>query len=205
MPGDNAAAVVAGERRRFRCWKRRSPRCPSREEVPAHRTPLPHSRPVHSASRPSRVTPRAFTVELPFTDRLVGSAEFVYQLMLRTNRSHYARVKTRLPGKKLSVSKRGYARRRKAAYVQRNTLRTSNVQVALGAAGKCPRRRAAVRARPGGFALWSKRGPARKTADSAERRCRCPTVVAQPGAAKLQQLHHVPVMLRCSGAGPPAR
>ena len=41
--------------------------------------------------------------------------------------------------------------------------------------------------------------------DSAERRCRCPTVVAQPGAAKLQQLHHVPVMLRCSGAGPPAR
>ena len=38
-----------------------------------------------------------------------------------------------------------------------------------------------------------------------ERRCRCPTVVAQPGAAKLQQLHHVPVMLRCSGAGPPAR
>jgi hypothetical protein len=62
-----------------------------------------------------------------------------------------------------------------------------------------------VRARPGGFALRSKRGPARKTADSAERRCRCPTVVAQPGAAKLQQLHHVPVMLRCSGAGPPAR
>jgi hypothetical protein len=62
-----------------------------------------------------------------------------------------------------------------------------------------------VRARPGGFALWSKRGPAGKTADSAERRCRCPTVVAQPGAAKPQQLHHVPVMLRCSGAGPPAR
>ncbi len=30
-------------------------------------------------------------------------------------------------------------------------------------------------------------------------------VVAQPGAAKLQQLHHVPVMLRCSGADPPAR
>jgi hypothetical protein len=25
-----------------------------------------------NASRPSRVTPRAFTVELPFTDRLVG-------------------------------------------------------------------------------------------------------------------------------------
>ena len=65
--------------------------------------------------------------------------------------------------------------------------------------------RAAVRTRPRGFALRSKRGPARKTADSAERRCRCPTVVAQPGAAKLQQLHHVPVMLRCSGAGPPAR
>ena len=60
-------------------------------------------------------------------------------------------------------------------------------------------------ARPGGFALWSKRGPARKTEDSAERRCRCPTVVAQPGAAKLQQQHHVPVMLRCSGADPPAR
>jgi hypothetical protein len=33
----------------------------------------------------------------------------------------------------------------------------------------------------------------------------CPTVVAQPGAAKLQQPHHVPVMLRCSAAGPPAR
>src|ERR1700727_324868 len=87
--------------------------------------------------------------------------------------------------------------------MQRNTLRTSNVHVALGAAGKCPRGRAAVRARPGGFALRSKRGPARKTADSAERRSRCPTVVAQPGAAKLPQLHHVPVMLRCSGAGPP--
>ena len=61
-----------------------------------------------------------------------------------------------------------------------------------------------MRPRPGGFALWSKRGPARKTVDSAARRCRCPTVVAQPGAAKLQQLHHVPVMLRCSGADPPA-
>ena len=42
------------------------------------------------ASRPSRVTPRAFTVELPFTNRPVGSAEFAYQLMLGINRSHYA-------------------------------------------------------------------------------------------------------------------
>jgi hypothetical protein len=41
-----------------------------------------------NASRPSRVTPRAFTVELPFTDRFVGSGEFVYQLMLGINRSH---------------------------------------------------------------------------------------------------------------------
>jgi hypothetical protein len=56
-----------------------------------------------------------------------------------------------------------------------------------------------------GSRLASKRGPARKTADPAERRCRYPTAVALPGAAKLQQLHHVPVMLRCSGAGPPAR
>jgi hypothetical protein len=40
------------------------------------------------ASRASRVTPRAFTVELPFTDRFVGSLEFAYQLMLRTNRSY---------------------------------------------------------------------------------------------------------------------
>jgi hypothetical protein len=62
-----------------------------------------------------------------------------------------------------------------------------------------------VCAQPDGFALRSKRGPARKIADCADRRCRCPTVVAQPGAAKLQQLHHVPVMLRCSGADPPAR
>jgi hypothetical protein len=62
-----------------------------------------------------------------------------------------------------------------------------------------------VRAHHGGFALRSKRGPATKSVDSAERSCRCPTVVAQPGAAKLQQLHHVPVMLRCSGADPPAR
>jgi hypothetical protein len=40
------------------------------------------------ASRASRVTPRAFTVELPFTDRFVGSLEFANQLMLRTNRSY---------------------------------------------------------------------------------------------------------------------
>jgi hypothetical protein len=39
------------------------------------------------ARRPSRVTPRAFTVELPFTNRPVGSAEFAYQLMLEINRS----------------------------------------------------------------------------------------------------------------------
>jgi len=43
-----------------------------------------------NADRASRVTPRAFTVELPFTDRLVGSLEFANQLMLRTNRSHDA-------------------------------------------------------------------------------------------------------------------
>jgi hypothetical protein len=42
------------------------------------------------ASRASRVTPRAFTVELPFTDRFVGSLEFANQLMLRTNRSYDA-------------------------------------------------------------------------------------------------------------------
>ena len=89
--------------------------------------------------------------------------------------------------------------------MQRNTLRTSNVQVALGATGKHLKGHAAARAHPGGFALRSKRGPPRKTADGAERGCRCPTVVAQPGAAKLQQLHHVPVMLRRSGADPPAR
>ena len=41
-----------------------------------------------NASRASRVTPRAFTVELPFTDRFVGSLEFAFQLMLRTNRSY---------------------------------------------------------------------------------------------------------------------
>jgi hypothetical protein len=46
-----------------------------------------------NASSPSRATPRAFTVELPFTDRLVGSLEFAYQLMLRTNGSHYAVLK----------------------------------------------------------------------------------------------------------------
>jgi hypothetical protein len=43
-----------------------------------------------NASRASRVTPRTFTVELPFTDRFVGSLEFGYQLMLRTNRSYDA-------------------------------------------------------------------------------------------------------------------
>jgi hypothetical protein len=43
-----------------------------------------------NASRASRVTPRAFTVELPFTDWSVGSLEFAYQLMLRTNRSYDA-------------------------------------------------------------------------------------------------------------------
>jgi hypothetical protein len=42
------------------------------------------------ARRPSRVTPRAFTVELPFTNRPVGSVEFTYQLMLGINRSHDA-------------------------------------------------------------------------------------------------------------------
>jgi hypothetical protein len=42
------------------------------------------------ASRASRVTARAFTVELPFADRVVGSLEFANQLMLRTNRSYEA-------------------------------------------------------------------------------------------------------------------
>jgi hypothetical protein len=37
------------------------------------------------ASGASRVTPRAFTVELPFTTGPVGSVEFAYQLILRTN------------------------------------------------------------------------------------------------------------------------
>jgi hypothetical protein len=42
-----------------------------------------------NASRPSRATPEPFIVELPFADRLVGSVEFAYQLMLVTNGSHY--------------------------------------------------------------------------------------------------------------------
>jgi hypothetical protein len=45
------------------------------------------------ASRASRVTPRVFIVELPFTDRVVGSLEFDNQLMLRTNRSYDAVLK----------------------------------------------------------------------------------------------------------------
>jgi hypothetical protein len=35
-----------------------------------------------SVSRPTRATPEPFIVELPFADRLVGSAKFAYQLML---------------------------------------------------------------------------------------------------------------------------
>jgi hypothetical protein len=57
-----------------------------------------------SASRPSRVTPPAFTVELPFTDRLVGIGEFAYQLMLRTNRSHYAVLKPGYLGKSYQLA-----------------------------------------------------------------------------------------------------
>jgi hypothetical protein len=57
-----------------------------------------------NASRPSRVTPPAFTVELPFTDRFVGSVEFVYQLMLRANLSHYAVLKPGYPGKSYQLA-----------------------------------------------------------------------------------------------------
>jgi hypothetical protein len=56
------------------------------------------------ASRPRRVAPRAFTVELPFTDRLVGSLEFRFQLMLRTNRSHYAVLKPGYLGKSYQLA-----------------------------------------------------------------------------------------------------
>jgi hypothetical protein len=56
---------------------------------------VPHATAAASphASRASRVTPRAFTVELPFTDWFVGSLEFAYQLMLSTNRSYDAVLK----------------------------------------------------------------------------------------------------------------
>ena len=57
-----------------------------------------------NASMPSRATPRAFTVELPFTDRFVGSVEFVYQLMLRTNHSHYAVLKPGYLGKSYQLA-----------------------------------------------------------------------------------------------------
>jgi hypothetical protein len=57
-----------------------------------------------SVSRPSRVAPPAFIVELPFADRLVGNAEFVYQLMLRTNRSHYAVLKPGYLGKSYQLA-----------------------------------------------------------------------------------------------------
>jgi hypothetical protein len=57
-----------------------------------------------NASRPSRVRPRAFTVGLPFADRLVGSVEFVYQLMLRTNRSHYSVLKPGYLGKSYQLA-----------------------------------------------------------------------------------------------------
>jgi hypothetical protein len=45
------------------------------------------------ASRASRVPPRAFIVELPFADGVVGSLEFANQPMLRTNRSYDAVLK----------------------------------------------------------------------------------------------------------------
>jgi hypothetical protein len=57
-----------------------------------------------SASRPSRVAPPAFIVELPFADRFVGSVEFVYQLMLRTNHSHYAVLKPGYLGKSYQLA-----------------------------------------------------------------------------------------------------
>ena len=61
-----------------------SGRCPCVPNAAAALKASPH------ASRASRVTLRAFIVELPFTDRLVGSLEFAYQLMRRTNRSYVA-------------------------------------------------------------------------------------------------------------------
>ena len=57
-----------------------------------------------SVSRPSRVAPPAFIVELPFADRFVGSVEFVYQLMLRTNHSHYAVLKPGYLGKSYQLA-----------------------------------------------------------------------------------------------------
>jgi hypothetical protein len=57
-----------------------------------------------SVSRPSRATSQAFIVELPFADRLVGNAEFVYQLMLRTNRSHCAVLKPDYLGKSYQLA-----------------------------------------------------------------------------------------------------
>jgi hypothetical protein len=69
---------------------------------PSHATAALKANP--SVSRPSRVAPPAFIVELPFTDRFVGSVEFVYQLMLRTNHSHYAVLKPGYLGKSYQLA-----------------------------------------------------------------------------------------------------
>src|ERR1700722_7165492 len=57
-----------------------------------------------NARKASRVTPGGFTVELPFAERLVGSVEFRCQLMLRTNRSHYAVLKPGSLGKSYQLA-----------------------------------------------------------------------------------------------------
>src|ERR1700722_8641245 len=56
------------------------------------------------ANTPSRLTPRAFTVELPFTDPACRQCGIRYQLMLSTNRSHYAVLKPGYLGKSYQLA-----------------------------------------------------------------------------------------------------
>jgi hypothetical protein len=57
-----------------------------------------------NASRPSRVTPRAFIVELPFTDRVVGKCGIRLSTDAEENRNQYAVLKPGYLGKSYQLA-----------------------------------------------------------------------------------------------------